>query len=321
MSGINNKIGVGPLLIILSLIMVSSSISVSAQITDPQEMRWRIFEYFERVLDAYNSGANISEPVSLLNEAIDAYTMYSQGYNVDDLNRFNEALSRIDELLPMLLDEARYASLLQNIIILASIIITGLAIFLGYRYLPRAIFGLWVRLRGRYRVIVRRERSANKSMITNEEVWAVILAIMVVASVFAVSQAYLAGRVVEPFSELGLLGRYMKIGDYPRELVVGDNATFYIYVGNHMGRPMYYIVQVKLGDNATDIDPSPLEPIYVYERVLLHNETWIFRVDLPVERPGPNQRIIVELWIYNETINDIQYHGRWNQLWINVTAI
>jgi hypothetical protein len=42
--------------------------------------------------------------------------------------------------------------------------------------------------------------------IFDEEVLAVVAAIVIVASVFAVVQAINAGRVTEPFSELGLLG-------------------------------------------------------------------------------------------------------------------
>ena len=57
------------------------------------------------------------------------------------------------------------------------------------------------------------------SWVLDEEVLAVIVAIVIVASVFAVAQLINSGRVAEPFSELGILGPEMKIGDYPKEAI------------------------------------------------------------------------------------------------------
>ncbi|MCP8309502.1 MAG: DUF1616 domain-containing protein, partial [archaeon] len=82
----------------------------------------------------------------------------------------------------------------------------------------------------------------------DEEVSTVALAVIVVIGAFSVSQAFLAGRVVEPFSELAVLGQNQKIGDYPKSLMVSENFTLYLYVGNHEGKVMYYRVYVKLGN-------------------------------------------------------------------------
>ncbi len=305
---------------IILLIIFSASPYVYGQ-ASPDAVRNKLYSVYNEVLDAYNSSGNVSKAVSLLNIAIDKLYRY---YSTGDSRYLSDSISlldKVEDMIPNLISEGEAQRFWSNVYLGVSIaILIGLGIF-TYFYLPRLFFRGWARARAGHRVSVRRNRSSRKSLILDEEVWAVILAIIVVGGVFAVSQAYLSGRVVEPFSELGLLGKNMKIGDYPRELIVGDNATFYIYVGNHMGRPMYYVVEVKLGDNSTEIDPAPIEPVFTFERVLLHNQTWIFRVDLPVESPGLNQRIIVELWIYNETIDGLQYHGRWTQLWINVTSV
>ena len=284
-------------------------------------VRERIYKAYGRVVDAYYSGGNVSKAVDSLNKAISYLYKYQSSRDQAYLREAVGFVDSVDNMIPTLVSEGESTRFWNNVLLIVSIAILATLALAAYLYLPKMFFRTWSRLRKNYKVVVRRSRSGRKSLILDEEVWAVILAIIVVGGVFAVSQAYLSGRVVEPFSELGLLGRNMKIGDYPRNLIVGDNATFYVYVGNHMGRPMYYVVEVKLGNRSTAIDPSPLEPIYVYERILMHNETWIFRVDLPVERAGLNQRIIVELWIYNESIGELQYHGRWTQLWINVTSV
>ncbi|MEM1986571.1 MAG: DUF1616 domain-containing protein [Nitrososphaeria archaeon] len=92
--------------------------------------------------------------------------------------------------------------------------------------------------------------------IFDEEVLAVLAAIIIVASVFAVVQAINAGRVVEPFSELGLLGPYQKIGDYPREVVAGSQFLLHSYVGNHEGKTMFYRVLVKVGNRTSVINET-----------------------------------------------------------------
>ncbi|MEM1550585.1 MAG: hypothetical protein QXR13_01460, partial [Candidatus Bathyarchaeia archaeon] len=78
------------------------------------------------------------------------------------------------------------------------------------------------------------------SWVFDDEVLAVVAAIVVVGFVFGFSQFILSGRVVEPFSALGLLGPNMKIGDYPREVVVGVPFKLYLYVHNFEGRSVYY---------------------------------------------------------------------------------
>jgi len=160
------------------------------------------------------------------------------------------------------------------------------------------------------------------SWILNEEVLAVLAAIVIVASVIAGVQAFNAGRVVEPFSELGLLGPGRKIGDYPREVVAGLPFTLNIYVGNHEGKTAYYKVLVKVGDNSSLINEStPLsaEPITEVRAVLTHNSSQTIPVNITLYEPATRLRLVFEMWVFNETAGLFSYHGRWNQLWLNVT--
>ncbi|MEM3985561.1 MAG: DUF1616 domain-containing protein [Candidatus Methanomethylicia archaeon] len=161
------------------------------------------------------------------------------------------------------------------------------------------------------------------SWVFDDEVLAVVLAVVVVGFVFGFSQFILSGRVVEPFSALGLLGPNMRIGDYPREVVVGVPFKLYLYVHNFEGRSVYYRILVKLGDrNSTISSVKPLDsnPIMEFRRVLTHNQTWIYPVNITLYDSGVNRRLVFEMWIYNETSKGFSYYGRWNQLWINVTA-
>lgn len=159
------------------------------------------------------------------------------------------------------------------------------------------------------------------SWVFDEEVLAVLAAIMVVAAVFSVSQALYAGRVIEPFSELGLLGPAGKIGDYPREAVAGSPFQLNLYVGNHEGKAVYYRILVKVGDNSSIIDAStPLssEPIIDRRVVLEHNSSKVIPINVTLYKPLVNTRLVFEMWVYDEETGTFKYHGRWNQLWINV---
>jgi len=151
---------------------------------------------------------------------------------------------------------------------------------------------------------------------------AVVLAVIVVVGAFTVSQPFLASQVGEPFSELAVLGPEMKIGGYPKEVVVGENFTLYLYVGNHKGKVMYYAVLVKLGDRTTlinETEPMDVPVIARYEVVLPHDGNWTRPITLSLGEPGLNLRLVFELWVYDGGLHDFIYDVRWCQLWLNVT--
>lgn len=157
----------------------------------------------------------------------------------------------------------------------------------------------------------------------DEEVVAVVLAVLIVTAVFAVSQAMTAGRVVEPFSELGLLGPGKMIGGYPRVVVAGKPFLLHVYIGNHEGRTVWYRILIKLGNESTFVNStvSAEAPVILwFDRVIPNNGTWIEPVKLTIPKPGKRLRIIVEMWTYDGGRDVFVYHGRWNQLWVNATA-
>jgi uncharacterized membrane protein len=162
------------------------------------------------------------------------------------------------------------------------------------------------------------------SWVLDDKVLAVLTLIIVVASiVFEIAQMVNAGRVVEPFSELGLLGPSGRIGDYPRQVEAGTPFPLHVYIGNHEGRTVYYRVLAKTGNKSSVIDektPLTAEPVMDLRIVLSHNSSAIIPVSLMVQEPATNARLVLELWVFNETLGAFIYHGRWNQLWLNVTA-
>ena len=159
------------------------------------------------------------------------------------------------------------------------------------------------------------------SWILDEEVLAVLAAILVVSITFVVAYTISYGRVVEPFSELGILGSKGRIGDYPREVLAGQPFLLNVYVGNHEGRATFYKILVKHVYDPRISPPIPVDPILEVRTILQHNSSRIIPVWITLYEPAARSRLIFEMWVYNESINAFSYNGRWGQLWINVSSI
>ena len=132
-----------------------------------------------------------------------------------------------------------------------------------------------------------------------------------------------ASRIVEPFSELGVLGPNMKLGDYPREVVVGEKFNLILYVGNQEGRASYYRVLVKLGDQSQNVsDTTPLDAPVLTSRdfVLVNGQNRTAPLTLSIGKAGLNQRLVFEMHIFDEGSGKFVYHQRRAQLWLNVTT-
>ena len=156
----------------------------------------------------------------------------------------------------------------------------------------------------------------------DEEVFAVLMAIIVVASVFSIAQ--IVYKPSEPFTALGLLDSHCKIGEYPRHIIVGEPVELCIFVYNHLGRPGLFQVRVKLGDrdhlptNTTPLD-SPV--IMNITRVLDHDSNFTQKITLVFNKTGNNVALVFELWAYNTSLREWEYTGRWNHLYVNITEV
>lgn len=157
----------------------------------------------------------------------------------------------------------------------------------------------------------------------DEDLKTVVVGLLLVIAGFTVFQAFFADRVVEPFSELGILGPNMKIGDYPRELEVGEEFDLFLYLGNHIGAPQLYRVYVKLGSrdlNVSDTVEYVAPVLTYYEYGLMDKENVTIPITLSVPVSGVNRRLVFEMHRFDVDEGGYVYHERWNQLWLNVTG-
>ena len=301
------------MVIILSLFTIHFLIAKPLS-NEHQTARELIYKAYEKIVEANQQGANVTKLINKLNYVIQLLNKKNPNYKLIQRITINIINNATHEKITA--EERNKRNLIISIITIVSAITITLILY--FKVISRAYWKFRTNQIKRYGIVLKVEEEPRSR--GREEVYAIILAIILVSCVFGIAYWIRQHQVVEPFSALAILGPNRKIGNYPTRVIVGEPFLIYIYVHNYMGKPMYYFVLIKLGNRSTPVNPCPLKPVKIYERVLNHNETWIFPLTMRINKTGINYRLIVELWVYNLTTKSITYHNRWCQLWINVTS-
>lgn len=267
---------------------------------------------------------NLTNVINDLNEVLRIAEQCGNVCESDVFNYLNLRLNKLDSLINDLIVEDAGLGRLETLKLVVLGVAVVATVVLTYSLGPYVVSYSWYLIRRGFRVRLGRRSHSIRWWFLDEEVVAVIAAIAVVASVFAIATTITSGRVVEPFSALGLLGPEGKIGNYPKEVYVGEPVKLYIYVDNHEGKPMYYRVLVKVGNESTLVNqtaPANLPPVKVFNLILGHEMNSTFPLIVKFNETGINVKLITELWFYNVSSREFQYSGRWNHLYINVTEV
>jgi len=152
-----------------ALALVLTALALCAAAAQAQGgARDAIAEAYRCIVKLHEAGGNVTALVERLNHAIDV-----AGENPGEAARI---ASEIVREYPRLVAEAVAERNRWYAALAAACCAAGVAGYLCYRYLPAAIWTLWLRMRRGDVVVVRRERAARKSMYASEEVRAVALA-------------------------------------------------------------------------------------------------------------------------------------------------
>jgi uncharacterized membrane protein len=160
-------------------------------------------------------------------------------------------------------------------------------------------------------------------MTVDKQLSYVIMLVILSLGLLTAIPPILPERVVEPFTELGILGPNMKLGDYPEVVEVGEPFTLYLYLGNHESRVMYYRTLVKFGselDLVSETEPMDVPVIASYDHFIPDDSNVTRKISLSANILGDNRRLVFELYKFDEVIDDFAYSGEWVQLWMNVTS-
>jgi len=166
--------------------------------------------------------------------------------------------------------------------------------------------------------------SGEKKMILDEEVLAVVIAILLIASIIGVVFIWRSGG--EGFTAIGLLNENCRIGYYPTNVVQGQNLTLCIFVYNHMNKPIIYKVIYKLVYNSSELPtnttPSPNPEIASWVGALNNDANATFLVSVSVPRNesivGGNISLVFELWLLDPVNKSWIYTGEWVNRWVRV---
>ena len=189
-------------------------------------------------------------------------------------------------------------------------------------------------------------------------VYVVVTAILALLVASPALQHFLVYPQTEYFSELWLLGPNQQAENYPYNITQNQDYHVFMGISNHLGSCGYYLVQVKFhnqnmsGPDSFQRTPSSLPTLYSFNVVVADKQTVQMPIDfsfgynlvdsqinfnrLTINNAQINLngysttwnsinndyygKLVFELWLYNSTLGSFQYHERFVDLRLNMTA-
>ncbi|MHA1671008.1 MAG: DUF1616 domain-containing protein [Promethearchaeota archaeon] len=150
-----------------------------------------------------------------------------------------------------------------------------------------------------------------------------LLKILLIIGIVVIS-GFILYYVLNPapgFISFGVLNSEMKLDDYPTELSVGENASFYVIVENQLNRKFTFRLEILKGDNETIKSFLGSENATSYLNItnvkINHGVRWISdMLNVSFTVPGVNNSIIMELWEIKLDLKEVFY----NILWLNLNV-
>jgi len=119
----------------------------------------------------------------------------------------------------------------------------------------------------------------------------------------------------------GILNSEMSADDYPSNVSVGDNISFYIFIGNRLNRDLNFRLEILKGDNNTYLalnQPTNGSSYLNITSSILNGVDWISNIiNISFSESGVNKLIIAELWMINVDFTENFYDSLYLRL--NVT--
>lgn len=266
---------------------------------------------YHYIVELSRLGVNTTVFINELNEAI---SLEEAGQVVNASSLITQLITNAQSLLP----SASFWYMVDLVVKVVIVSVVIAIIIILYVKRREVIGSIWLWVRGGNRV-----RGGGpgrpRTFIFNGEVAAVAISLVIILIAFLTAQAFVSGYT-QPFSAIGLLGPSGRIGGYPSTVIVGQPISLYVYVYNHMGVPTWYVVKVFITSNSTAQPPLNGTPVFVFQRVLANNESWVQPLVFSINSTG-SYRLVGELWMYDPDNLTLVYTGNYIQLWVNVTRV
>ena len=137
-----------------------------------------------------------------------------------------------------------------------------------------------------------------------DKVLSIVLVAAIVAAIGTLVYVIATPKVGERFTEFYILGLGGKAENYPREVVVGEEAKVILGIVNREHEEVNYRVEVVI-DGVRNKEIGPV--------VLAHKEKWEQKIGFTPIKIGENQKVEFLLYKHREDTPYLRLH-----LWINV---
>jgi len=308
------------LLVFLILATLLQSWNASNAQSSSSALEEKLITAFEAVSSAESSGGNVSALANLLSEAAaldDKANSIAQSNPDGAQQLYSQAdtiASQVISQAPVVKKQGASAQRNAEVAFLGEMSTLGVIAILAYIFVPRNFWNLWLRNHRKWKA---------KRAITDVQVLAVILVIILIIGLF-LSYSYFSARTVsQPYSEIALLGSNQTFSDYPQNVKAGQNLTLYLHVGNYEGHVMFYKILAKIGNSSSVVNQIVflnIFPTATYSFILSNNKTALRETTLNLNTTGTNLKLVFELWIYSISQEKFVYYNQWTQLLLNVTA-
>lgn len=284
--------------IILGLVLI---VSVHAQ-------QYQLLIAYREVSYLGANGVNVTRDVQLLNEAI----VLAEEGNYSGAQYIAAEVIRDTHALSI----ALYVNILHILLPgIASIIVVAVLVML-YLMRDRVIGRLMLRLRRNYRVV--KGNGKRNTLLFDEEVLAVIAAIIVVFLVFLSFYPAIQRYAIEPYAAIAFLGPNGTIIQQSINAYPGEPINVSVYVYNGMGKPIWFVINIYITNTSFIKPPLNVTPTLILQRIVLNNETWV--QDIPISLNGTGSyRLFATLWMYNPNNLKLEYLNTYVYVAINVT--
>ncbi len=184
------------------------------------------YNAYKAIVKASIAGADTNQLIQQLNQAVNL-TAQAQQLMTTNSQQAQELADQAQTIAQNVTQQAITAqqsasNILPAIVVITAVILIAAGI-LVYVFGPKVLWRIWFNLRKNYRVKTKNPSTNNKPLvITAEQFCAVVLGITIIIAFFSFSQIILPKNQGEQFSELGVLGPNMKLGDYPSQVVASD---------------------------------------------------------------------------------------------------
>jgi uncharacterized membrane protein len=161
------------------------------------------------------------------------------------------------------------------------------------------------------------------------------------------------------FTEFAVLGANHMAEDYPFNISSNSNYNVFLEIKNHLSYCAYYLVETKFRNetqsapDSFNFTPSSLPSLFNFTAMVEDNGSWELPLTFSLNYQSKHRLIVsvnnlrlndvtlnitdcstiwnaymqgfcanlfLELWIYNQTTEAFQYHGRFISLWFNMTV-